>query len=56
MRESAEAMAALWGALSAACDGDPRRELIRRYGSTLTKALNRYAHMAEKLGMQGPYS
>jgi hypothetical protein len=56
MREAAEAMAAIWGALSAACDADGRQELIRRYGPALTKAMNRYAHMAEKLGLQGPYS
>ncbi len=56
MRETAEAMAAIWGALSAACDADGRQELIRRYGPALTKAMNRYAHMAEKLGLQGPYS
>jgi len=56
MRESAEAMAAIWGALSAASDADQRQELIRRYGPALTKALNRYAHMAEGLGLKGPFS
>jgi hypothetical protein len=57
MRETAEAMAAIWGALSTACDAeDQRQELIRRYGPALTKAMNRYAHMAEKLGLQGPFT
>ena len=56
MKEAAESMAAIWGALSAAYDAGQREELIRRYGAALTKAMNRYAHMAETLGLQGPFS
>jgi hypothetical protein len=56
MRETAEAMAAIWGALSAASDANQRQELIRRYGPALTMAMNRQAHMAETLGLLGPYT
>jgi lactate dehydrogenase-like 2-hydroxyacid dehydrogenase len=56
MKEAAESMAAIWGALSAAYDTGQREELIRRYGAALTKAMNRYAHMAGTLGLQGPFS
>jgi hypothetical protein len=49
-------MAASWGALSAAYDPDQRQEFIRRYGPIKTKEQNRYAQMAERLGLHGPLS
>jgi hypothetical protein len=55
-RKSAEAMAAIWGALSSTVNPDRRRELIERHGATLVKAGNQHAALLEKLGLQGPYS
>ncbi len=55
-RKTAEAMAAIWGALSATVNPDRRRELIARYGATLVKASNQHATLLEKLGLQGPFS
>jgi hypothetical protein len=56
MREMAEGMAAIWGALSAALTAEQRQELIRRHGPMLTKSVNRYVQLSEKLGLQGPFS
>ena len=55
-RKTAEAMAAIWGALSATVNPDRRRELIARYGAALVKASNQHATLLEKLGLQGPFS
>ena len=55
-RKTAEAMAAIWGALSATTNPDRRRELIERHGAALVKAGNQHAVLLEKLGLQGPYS
>ena len=55
-RRTAEAMAAIWGALSSTVNPDRRRELIERHGAALIKACNQHAALLEKLGLQGPYS
>jgi len=55
-RRTAEAMAAIWGALSATVNPERRRELIERHGAALVKAGNEHAALLEKLGLQGPYS
>jgi hypothetical protein len=55
-RKTAEAMAAIWGALSSTFNPDRRRELIERHGPALVKASNQHAALLEKLGLQGPYS
>jgi hypothetical protein len=55
-RKSAEAMAAIWGALSSTVNPERRYELIQRYGATLIKTSNQHAVLLEKLGLQGPYS
>ena len=55
-RKTAEAMAAIWGALSSTVNPERRRELIERHGAALVKASNQHAVLLEKLGLQGPYS
>ena len=54
-RQEAEAMAAIWGALSATSDTERRRELIERYGARLLRNINQYKLLMEKLGLEGPY-
>lgn len=54
-REAAEAMAAIWGALSVADDPDRRRDLIDRYGARLVKHVNQYAVLMDKVGLRGPW-
>ena len=55
-RKTAEAMAAIWGALSSTVNPERRRELIERHGAVLVKAGNQHAALLDKLGLQGPYS
>ena len=55
-RKQAEAMAAIWGALSATTNPDRRKDLIERYGAMLVKAGNQHQVLLQKLGLQGPYS
>ena len=55
-RKQAEAMAAIWGALSATTNPDRRNDLIARYGAMLVKAGNQHQLLLEKLGLQGPYA
>ena len=56
IRDAAETMAAIWGALDAVADPSRRGELIERYGSTLVKTSNAYATMMRRLGLEGPYA
>jgi phosphoglycerate dehydrogenase-like enzyme len=56
MREAAEAIAAIWGALAATADPDRRKELVERYGPKLVKTSNTYATLMRKLGLEGPYA
>lgn len=55
VREAAEFMAAMWGALSSATGRDRRQDLIDRHGAKLVKTSNHYAALLAKLGLQGPY-
>jgi hypothetical protein len=55
-RKTAEAMAAIWGALSSTTNPDRRSDLIARHGAALVKASNQHAVLLEKLGLQGPYA
>jgi len=56
IREAAETMAAIWGALAATVDPERRQELIERYGPKLVKTSNSYATLMRKLGLEGPYA
>ena len=56
LREAAETMAAVWGALAATTDPSRRSELIERYGPKLVKTSNTYATMMRRLGLEGPYA
>ncbi|MGQ0486103.1 MAG: NAD(P)-dependent oxidoreductase [Hyphomicrobiales bacterium] len=53
-RETAETLAAIWGALAATDNPERRQELIVRYGARLVIGGNRYAVLMEKLGLTGP--
>lgn len=55
IREAAETMAAVWGALDAVADPARRKELIDRYGPKLVKTFNTYATLMRRLGLEGPY-
>jgi len=54
-RQSAEQIAAIWGALAAIEDPDRRQELIARHGAQLVLNSNRYAGLMDELGLKGPY-
>ncbi|WP_350336143.1 NAD(P)-dependent oxidoreductase [Coralliovum pocilloporae] len=54
-RESAEQMAAIWGAFASTTDADRRQELVNQYGAQLVYHSNRYASLMEELGLKGPY-
>nr|MBA3449351.1 phosphoglycerate dehydrogenase [Pseudaminobacter sp.] len=54
-REAAEAMAAIWGALSVADDPARKQELIDRYGAKLVRSINHYAVLMDRLGLRGPW-
>ncbi|MGH6854933.1 MAG: NAD(P)-dependent oxidoreductase, partial [Aestuariivirga sp.] len=56
IRDAAQTIAAVWGALAATTDPDRRAELIERYGSRLVLNSNRYAALMRKLGLEGPYA
>lgn len=55
-RAGAEAMAAIWGALTTANTEQKRAELIARHGAELVKSFNSYATLMRKLGIEGPYA
>jgi lactate dehydrogenase-like 2-hydroxyacid dehydrogenase/phosphoserine aminotransferase len=55
-RAGAEAMAAIWGALTTATTEQKRAELIARHGAELVKSFNSYATLMRKLGLEGPYA
>ncbi len=55
-RKQAEAMAAIWGAISATTNPDRRLDLISRYGALLVKTGNQHQVLLEKLGLHGPYT
>ncbi len=56
IRDAAETMAAIWGALAATVDPERRKELIERHGAKLVKTSNAYATLMRKLGLEGPYA
>ncbi len=53
-RLRAEAMAAIWGALSSVNDPAARDTLIKRHGAELVREFNHYAALMRKLGLEGP--
>jgi lactate dehydrogenase-like 2-hydroxyacid dehydrogenase/phosphoserine aminotransferase len=55
MRQSAEELAAIWGAIDATDDPSRKAELLSRYGAKLVKAGNTYASLASGAGLKGPY-
>ena len=55
LRDLAEEMAAIWGALSVADNAAQCERLIERYGADLTKASNAYGVLVDRLGLKGPY-
>ena len=55
-RSEAEAMSAIWGALTTAVTEDARQALIARHGAALVKSFNSYATLMRKLGLEGPYA
>lgn len=55
MRQTAENLAAIWGALATIEDSKRRAELIERYGAQLILDSNRYASLMEEFGLKGPY-
>jgi len=55
MRQAAEEIAAIWGAIDATNDPDRKAELLSRHGSQLVKAGNTYASLASGAGLKGPY-
>ena len=56
LRDLADDMAAIWGALGTARTRDECARLVARYGADLIKASNRYAAAMEDLGLKGPYA
>ena len=54
-RETAETLAALWGALDSAQDAGRQAMLIERYGADLLKALNQHKALMAKFGIEGPF-
>ena len=56
LRSGAEAMAAIWGALSATENPVLRQQLISRYAPRLVKTHNTYATLMRRLGLEGPFA
>ena len=56
LRDGAETMAAIWGALSATEDPVLRQQLIDRHAPRLVKTHNSYATLMRKLGLEGPFA
>lgn len=54
-RETAESLAAIWGALATAPTEERRAALIARYGETLLKALNTHKALMQRFGIEGPF-
>ena len=55
LRDLAEEMAAIWGALAVTADGDRCNTMIQRHGAELVRASNAYGVLIERLGLKGPY-
>lgn len=55
-RDTAERMAAFWGAVGATKDADQRQTLIERYGVDLVRDANKYTALLNELGLCGPYA
>lgn len=55
MRQAAEELAAIWGAIDATNDPLRKAELLSRYGAKLVKAGNSYASLASGAGLKGPF-
>ena len=54
-RQTAESLAAIWGALASATDAGRQAMLIGRHGETLLKALNTHKTLMHKFGIEGPF-
>lgn len=54
-RQTAERIAAIWGAIEAVEDPARRRALLEHHGADLVLQSNRYATLVEELGLKGPF-
>lgn len=55
LRQQAEAVAAIWGAIETTCEPNRRAELIAEHGEALTLASNKLVRDLESLGLIGSY-
>lgn len=55
LRDNAETIAGIWGAIDSTTDATRRAELIAAHGKSLTEASNRLASSLERLGLLGAY-
>jgi len=56
LRDAAEAIASIWGAIETTQNTGRRAELIQKHGEDLTLASNNLRRGLEELGLLGPYS
>ena len=56
LRESAQNIAAFWGAVDATKDAQRRAQLIAQYGEQLVHQSNIYMTLMQKNGLQGPFA
>ena len=56
MRQIAEEVNGIWVELESTQDPELRKKLIKRYGSKLILASNKYATSMGNAGLKGPYS
>ncbi len=56
MHQIAKEVNGIWAELESTQDPELRKELIKRFGSKLILASNRYASSMESAGLKGPYS
>ena len=54
-RETAESLAAIWGAIASAQNEERQAMLIARYGESLLKALNTHKALMHSFGIEGPF-
>ncbi len=54
-RETAEKLAAIWGALASVQDDERRQMLVERYGADLLKAFNSHKSLMQSFGIEGPF-
>jgi len=54
-RDTAESLAAIWGALASAATPERQAMLIERYGEQLLMAFNRHKSLMQRFGIEGPF-